>query len=509
MEPRTKLLVGGSWMDGHGRFATINPATEEVIAEVEEAGPAEVDAAVRSAREAFESPAWREMDPHRRAVLLWRLADLVEGNLEEIAAVETRDNGKPLFESAKVDLPFVVANLRYYAGFADKICGEVIPVSGPFLNYTLREPVGVVGAIVPWNFPLNLASWKVAPALACGNTVVLKPAEETPLTALLLGELALEAGFPPGVLNVIPGRGPVTGQALVEHPDVDKIAFTGSTETGRRVMETAARTLKKLSLELGGKSPNVVFADADLEAAVRGVTTGIFYGKGEVCAAGSRLLVEASVQDAFLEALVERAAATTVGDPTHPKTRLGALVSKAQRERVLGYIEAGVAEGARLRTGGRPASVGGQGLLRRGHGVRRGGSGDADRPRGDLRPGPRGAPVRGRGRRDRDRQPHDLRARRGSVDPRRRPGAPVRARREGRDGLGEHLQPVRPRLAVRRLQELRVRPRPRPARPRRVHPDEERLGEHGLSRSRAPGDAPCPPEPSRPAHRTGPIRATR
>ncbi|MFO7586893.1 MAG: aldehyde dehydrogenase family protein [Gemmatimonadota bacterium] len=363
MEPRTKLLVGGSWMDGHDRFATINPATEEVIAEVEEAGPAEVDAAVRSAREAFESPAWHEMDPHHRAVLLWRLADLVERNLEEIAAVETRDNGKPLFESAKVDLPFVVANLRYYAGFADKICGEVIPVSGPFLNYTLREPVGVVGAIVPWNFPLNLASWKVAPALACGNTVVLKPAEETPLTALLLGELALEAGFPPGVLNVIPGRGPVTGQALVEHPDVDKIAFTGSTETGRRVMETAARTLKKLSLELGGKSPNVVFADADLEAAVRGVTTGIFYGKGEVCAAGSRLLVEASVQDAFLEALVERAAATTVGDPTHPKTRLGALVSNAQRERVLGYIEAGVAEGARLRTGGRPASVGGKGFF--------------------------------------------------------------------------------------------------------------------------------------------------
>ena len=211
MDQRTKLLIGGSWTEGHDRFETINPATEEVIALVEEAGPAEVDAAVRSAREAFEDPAWRGMDVHRRAELLWRLADLVEQNLPAIARVKTSDNGKPLFESAKVDIPFVVSNLRYYAGWADKLAGEVIPVSGPFLNYTRREPLGVVGAIVPWNFPLNLASWKVAPALACGNTVVLKPAEETPLTALLLGELALEAGFPPGVLNVIPGRGPVTG----------------------------------------------------------------------------------------------------------------------------------------------------------------------------------------------------------------------------------------------------------------------------------------------------------
>jgi acyl-CoA reductase-like NAD-dependent aldehyde dehydrogenase len=219
----------------------------------------------------------------------------------------------------------------------------------------------VVGAIVPWNFPLNLASWKVAPALACGNAVILKPAEQTPLTALLLGELALEAGFPPGVLNVLSGRGPVTGQALVEHPGVDKIAFTGSTATGRRVMETAAKGPKKVSLELGGKSPNVVFADADLDAAVRGATTGIFYGKGEVCAAGSRLLVESSVADEVVDRLVARAEGMTVGDPTHPKTRLGALVSRAQRERVLEYIESGRSEGARLRTGGRPASVEGRG----------------------------------------------------------------------------------------------------------------------------------------------------
>ncbi|MFQ5691028.1 MAG: aldehyde dehydrogenase family protein [Gemmatimonadota bacterium] len=363
MEIRTRLLIGGEWTEGAGRFPTVNPATEETIAEVEEAGPAEVDAAVRAAREAFGSPEWREVDPHRRAALLWRLADLIREHAAELAEIETRDNGKPSFESARVDLPFVVQNYRYYAGWADKLTGRTIPVSGPFLNYTLREPVGVVGAIVPWNFPLSLASWKVAPALACGNTVVLKPAEETPLTALMLGELALEAGFPPGVLNVIPGRGEVTGRALVEHPGVDKIAFTGSTETGREVMRAAAGTLKKVSLELGGKSPNVVFADADLEAAVRGATTGIFYGKGEVCAAGSRLLVEESVREELTERLAERAQRMAPGDPTHPKTKLGPLVSRKQRERVLGYIEAGVEDGARLRAGGEPAQVDGKGYF--------------------------------------------------------------------------------------------------------------------------------------------------
>jgi acyl-CoA reductase-like NAD-dependent aldehyde dehydrogenase len=363
MELRTKLLIGGEWLAGASRFPTVNPATEETIAEVEEAGPDEVDAAVRSAREAFEDPKWRQMDPHRRATLLWRLADLVEENAEFIAATETRDNGKPLFESAKVDVPFVVANLRYFAGWADKLTGDVIPVSGGFLNYTLREPVGVVGAIVPWNFPLNIASWKLAPALACGNAVVLKPAEQTPLTALLLGELALEAGFPPGVLNVIPGRGPVTGQALVEHPGVDKICFTGSTATGRKVMETAAAGPKKVSLELGGKSPNVVFADADLDAAIRGALTGIFYGKGEVCAAGSRLLVERSVHDEFVEKLAAKAASMTVGDPTDSKTRIGALVSAEQRDKVMAYIEAGHADGAKLRAGGKSTDVGGKGYF--------------------------------------------------------------------------------------------------------------------------------------------------
>jgi aldehyde dehydrogenase (NAD+) len=361
MELRTKLLIGGEWVDGSGRFPDVNPATEETIAEVEEAGPEQVDAAVRSAREAL--PAWRDLDPHVRSRLLWRLADSLEEHASELAEVETRDNGKPSFESSKVDLPSVVENFRYYAGWADKLGGETIPVSGPFLNYTLRRPVGVVGAIVPWNFPLSLAAWKVAPALACGNAVILKPAEETPLTALLLGELALEAGLPPGVLNVLPGHGPVTGQALVEHPGVDKISFTGSVETGKLIMREAAATVKNITLELGGKSPNVVFADADLDAAVRGATTAIFYGMGEVCAAGSRLYVQRSVKEAFMEKLLERAARMQPGDPTHPKTRLGALVSREQRDRVLSYIEAGRDEGANLACGGHPASVDGKGFF--------------------------------------------------------------------------------------------------------------------------------------------------
>jgi len=363
MDLRTKLLIGGEWVSGSDRFVTLNPATEEPIAEIEEAGAEQVDAAVRSAREAFESPKWRHLDPHRRSALLWRLADLVEENAAFIAETETRDNGKPLFESSKVDIPFVVSNLRYFAGWADKLTGDVIPVSGGFLNYTMREPIGVVAAIIPWNFPVNIASWKLAPALACGNAVILKPAEQTPLTALLLGELALEAGFPPGILNVIPGRGPITGQALVEHPDVDKVCFTGSTATGRVVMRTAAEGPKKVSLELGGKSPNVVFADADLEAAVRGAITGIFYGKGEVCAAGSRLLVEASIHDEFVEKLAARASSMTVGDPTDPKTRIGALVSAEQRDKVLGYIESGREDGARLVAGGNPASVNERGFF--------------------------------------------------------------------------------------------------------------------------------------------------
>ncbi len=364
-EIRNRLWIHNEWADAESgdTFSTLNPATGEEITRVAAGGAEDVDRAVASAREAFRSKEWRRMDAHQRAALIWRLADLIEEHADELGTLETRDNGKPYFESRKIDIPTVVQNFRYFAGMADKIHGETIPVSGPFLNYTLREPLGVVGCIVPWNFPLNIASWKVAPALACGNTVVLKPAEETPLTALRLGELAAEAGFPPGVLNVVPGYGDQAGAALVRHPDVAAIAFTGSTETGKIVMREAAETVKRVFLELGGKSPNVIFADANLEAAVRGATSGIFYGKGEVCAAGSRILVERSIYDEFLEGMEGRTKKMTVGDPMDSGTRLGAIVSETQLERVLSYIQVGRDEGARLVTGGERREVDGRGFF--------------------------------------------------------------------------------------------------------------------------------------------------
>jgi acyl-CoA reductase-like NAD-dependent aldehyde dehydrogenase len=360
-----RLLIGGEWIAAAKSFDTINPATGEVITQVAEAGPAEVDRAVKAARQAFDQRGgpWQKMSASERGRLLWRLADLLEKNIEEFAELETLDNGKPIFESRYVDMPMVCDVLRYYAGWASKLHGDTISARADAFTYTLREPVGVVGAIVAWNFPLLLASWKLGPALATGNTVVLKPAEQTPLTALRLGQLAQEAGFPAGVVNIITG-GPETGRELVKHPGVDKLAFTGSTMVGREIMRSAADTMKRVTLELGGKSPNIVFADSDLDSAVKGATTGIFYGKGEVCAAGSRLFVEKKVHDDFMGKLVERARKLKPGDPLHPKTRLGALVSEQQMNTVLGYIEAGKKEGARLLAGGNRASVdGGKGFF--------------------------------------------------------------------------------------------------------------------------------------------------
>ncbi|HEU4435980.1 MAG TPA: aldehyde dehydrogenase family protein, partial [candidate division Zixibacteria bacterium] len=355
---RKKMFVGGKWLEGTGKtFEVFNPATEAVIAEVQDATEIEVGAAVTAARTALEEGPWGKMSARERGRLIYKLAQRISEKAEELARLESLNNGKPYFESSRVDIPSTVECFEYYAGWADKIEGETIPVSGPYLNYTLREPVGVVGCIVPWNFPLLLAAYKVAPALACGNTVILKPAEETPLTALRLGELAQEAGFPDGVFNVITGLGPSTGAALVRHPGIDKIAFTGSTSTGQEIMRAAAGSLKKVSLELGGKSPNVVFADADLDAAVKGAVSGIFYGKGEVCTAGSRLLVEEKIHGSFIEKLVERSKKMTPGDPFDSKTRLGPLVSKNQMERVLGYIKAGTEDGAEILTGGKRATV--------------------------------------------------------------------------------------------------------------------------------------------------------
>jgi acyl-CoA reductase-like NAD-dependent aldehyde dehydrogenase len=355
-----KLLINGEWVETGKTFDTINPATGEVLTHVAEASAADVDRAVAAARAAFEKTgkgAWRSMSASERGRLLWKLADLVEKNIEELAELETLDNGKPIFESRYVDMPMVMDVFRYYAGWATKIHGETVNTFDNAFTYTLREPVGVVGAIVAWNFPLLLASWKLGPALACGNTVVLKPAEQTPLTALRLGELAAEAGFPAGVLNMITG-GPETGKALVAHPGVDKVAFTGSTVVGKEIMRSAADTLKRVTLELGGKSPNIVFADSDIDSAVKGAINGIFYGKGEVCCAGSRLFVESKVQDEFLGKLVERTKKLQPGDPLDPKTRLGAIVSQQQMSQILGYIETGKSEGAQLVAGGKRATVG-------------------------------------------------------------------------------------------------------------------------------------------------------
>ena len=360
-----KLIIDGQAVDAlSGRtFQTVNPATEDVICAVAEAGPEDVDRAVKAARKAFESGPWPSMRPAERQRLLWKLGDLILEHADELARLETLDNGKPIFESRQVDIPMVANCFHYFSGWATKLAGETLPVHPSYFTYTSREPLGVVGAIIPWNFPMIMVGWKAAPALATGNCVVLKPAELTPLTAIRIGELALEAGLPPGVFNVVPGKGSVAGEAIVAHPGVDKITFTGSTEVGKQIMKKCADGMKKVTLELGGKSPNIVFADADLDAAVKGATTGIFYGKGEVCAAGSRLLVEASIHDEFVTKLAERSAKLQPADPLDPKTRLGALVSGTQMNKVLGYVETGTREGAKLVAGGKRAPVNGKGFF--------------------------------------------------------------------------------------------------------------------------------------------------
>jgi len=356
---RKQLFINGEWRDAAGgqTIAVVNPATEEVIAEVASADASDVDAAVTAARAAFDGP-WAKLSARERGKLVWKIGERLMEKADEIAHLETIHNGKPIFESRHIEVPAAAECFQYFAGWADKIHGETIPVKGNYLTYTLREPIGVVAAIVPWNFPLLLTAWKVAPALACGNTVIIKPASQTPLTALALAEIAHEVGLPPGVLNVITGPGSKVGQMLVEHRGIDKIAFTGDTSTGKGIMRGSAETLKKITLELGGKSANIVFPDADLDAAIRGATTGIFYGKGEVCAAGSRLLVDKSIKSEFIDKVAARAKKMAPGDPLDPKTRLGAISSKKQLETDLRYIEIAKKEGARLVAGGSRADIG-------------------------------------------------------------------------------------------------------------------------------------------------------
>ena len=314
---------------------------------------ADVDLAVHAARAAFETGPWSRMDARDRGRLLNKLADLAESHLEELAALETLDNGKPINDSRAADLPLAIDCLRYYAGWADKIHGETIPVRGDYFCYTRREPIGVCGQIIPWNFPLLMVAWKWGPALATGNTIVMKPAEQTPLSCLRLAELALEAGFPPGVINVVPGYGPTAGAALVKHPQVDKIAFTGEGLTAKIIMREAADTLKRLTFELGGKSPNIVFADADLDAAAAGAEFGLFFNQGQCCCAGSRLFVEESVHDEFVERIVQRAQQRVLGNPFDTETSQGPQVDQAQFDKIMTYIKRGQAQGANCVTGGK------------------------------------------------------------------------------------------------------------------------------------------------------------
>ncbi len=358
-KPR-KMLINGKWINAASgkTFPTYNPATGEVLAQIAEGDREDIEQAVRAARKAFEGGPWRRMSASERGRLIWKLADLLEQHTEEFAYIESLDNGKPLGVAKVADVPLAVDLFRYMAGWATKIEGNTIPISagGKYLAYTLREPVGVVGQIIPWNFPLLMAAWKLGPALATGCTVVLKPAEQTPLSALRLGELVMEAGFPEGVVNIVPGYGETAGAALAGHPDVDKVAFTGSTEVGKLIVHAAAGNLKKVTLELGGKSPNVVFKDADLDAAIPGAAGAIFFNHGQCCCAGSRLYVEKSVYDRVVEGVAEQAKKIKVGSGLDPQSNMGPLVSEEQLNRVCGYLEAGFSEGAKALVGGKKAS---------------------------------------------------------------------------------------------------------------------------------------------------------
>ena len=364
VQTRTQLLIGDQWVSSESgkTFPTYNPATGEKIAEVAEADIADVDKAVKVARKALERGPWSKTSASERGRLLNRLADLIEEHADELAKLETLDNGMPLSVARNVAIPLTLGQFRYFAGWADKNQGKTIPINGDYFCYTRHEPVGVVGQITPWNFPLLMYGMKLGPALATGNTVVLKPAEQTPLTALRIGELIQEAGYPTGVVNILPGYGPTAGAAIANHMDIDKVAFTGSAEVGRLILQAAGKSnLKRVSLELGGKSPNIVFADAEMEQAIEGCHFGLFFNQGQVCCAGSRLFVEDKVYDEFVEKSVARAARRTVGNPFDPAVEQGPQIDRAQFDKVMSYIDAGKREGADLLVGGKP--VGDDGLF--------------------------------------------------------------------------------------------------------------------------------------------------
>jgi acyl-CoA reductase-like NAD-dependent aldehyde dehydrogenase len=356
-----RLLIGGKWVAAKSgkTFETINPANEEILALVAEGDKADVDEAVKAARKAFDEGQWSKIGPHQRARYLFKIAELIEEHAEELAELETLDNGKAVTQARAIDIAGAAETFRYYGGWCTKIYGETNPSEPSMFNYTLREPVGVCGQIIPWNFPLLMASWKLAPALACGNTVILKPAEQTPLTALRLGELILEAALPEGVVNIITGFGPGAGSSIAEHPDVDKVAFTGSGEVGRLILKASAGNLKRVSLELGGKSPNIIFPDADMAQAVPNAMMGVFFNSGQVCCAGTRIFVQRDKYDEFVDQLTKFSESMNTGDPLDPKTTMGPVVSKEQFDRVNNYVDIGRREGAKVTIGG--DAMGGKG----------------------------------------------------------------------------------------------------------------------------------------------------
>ncbi|MCM3584756.1 aldehyde dehydrogenase family protein [Mesobacillus maritimus] len=351
---KKKMFINGQFVESTSQktFETYNPATGEVLANVYEANATDIDLAVKAARKAFDEGPWSKMGTAARSRLMYKLADLMEQNSEELAQLETLDNGKPIRETLNADIPLAVEHMRYYAGWSTKIVGQTIPVNGPYFNYTRHEAVGVVGQIIPWNFPLLMAMWKLGAALATGCTVVLKPAEQTPLSALYLAELIQEAGFPDGVVNIVPGFGETAGQPLVDHPLVDKIAFTGSTEVGKQIMANASKTMKRVTLELGGKSPNIILPDADLTKAIPGALNGVMFNQGQVCCAGSRVFIQKKQFDNVVADMASHASKIKQGAGLHADTEIGPLVSVEQQQRVLGYIEKGLNEGAELVVGG-------------------------------------------------------------------------------------------------------------------------------------------------------------
>ena len=482
----TKLFIDNEWVDpvDGGEFETYNPATGEAIAKVAAAGPADVDKAVKAARRALESGPWSTMDAADRGRLLFKLADLIEQNADELAALESLNCGKTISDS-KGDMQGVCNTLRYYAGWADKVEGRTIPVRGSFLSYTLRQPVGVVGQIIPWNFPLLMLAWKWGPALACGNTVVMKPAEQTPLTALRVAELAREAGFPAGVINIINGLGETTGAALVAHPDVDKIAFTGHVDTAKIIQKAAADTLEADDLRAGRQEPERRSSPTPTStSAVAGAFHAIYFHGGQCCTAGSRLFVESKIHDEFVERLAEKAKGRVVGDPLDPKTEQGPQVSQEQLDKILHYVDLGEKQGARLITGGE--RVGENGFFVQ--------PTIFDNVKDDMAiardeifgPVVSVLPFKRRRRGDRAGQQDELRPGRRRLDQGHRQGPPLRQEGQGGHGLGQLLPRRRFHHPVRRLQDVRPGPRERRGRAGALHRAQDGDDQAGLSRASRP-----------------------